>query len=186
MLSMSSLKAVWWDMVDGLNSKLRNPWPHGSWDTTSAEELLKYTISIRDMMSAGSWEMVCLCRKVCLSVQSLSQVYYRLWIRCMVHLAVWGQEINRLTIVSSFPAFQHRIIIGGPGNEDQTIIRVIASFIQFIVESDLYSEEMKVTTEQLAEDFKTLKQLLAKLNITSKYLAGPDVATLSIEDSLEE
>ena len=43
-----------------------------------------------------------------------------------------------------------------------------------------------MTTEQLAEDFKTLKQLLAKLNVTSKYLAGPDVATLSIEDYLEE
>ena len=38
-------EAVGWDMVYGLNSKLRNPWPHGSWDTTSAEELLKYTIS---------------------------------------------------------------------------------------------------------------------------------------------
>ena len=32
-------------MVYDLNSKLRDPWPHGSWDTTNAEELLKYTIS---------------------------------------------------------------------------------------------------------------------------------------------
>ena len=38
-------QAVGWDMVYGLNSKLRNPWPHGAWDTTNAEELLKYTIS---------------------------------------------------------------------------------------------------------------------------------------------
>ena len=43
-----------------------------------------------------------------------------------------------------------------------------------------------MTTEQLAEDFTTLKQLLAKLNMTSKYLAGPDVATLSREDYLEK
>lgn len=53
------------------------------------------------------------------------------------------------------------------------------------VEPDLYSEETKITTEQLAEDFKTLKQILAELNMTSKYLAGPDVATLSRGGYLE-
>lgn len=36
---------VGWDMVFGLNVFLRNPWPHGPWDTTNAEELMKYTIS---------------------------------------------------------------------------------------------------------------------------------------------
>ena len=38
-------KEAGWDMVYGLNSLLRNPWPHGKWDTTNAEELFKYTIS---------------------------------------------------------------------------------------------------------------------------------------------
>ena len=54
-----------------------------------------------------------------------------------------------------------------------------------LVEPDLYSEGTKITTEQLAEDFETLKQLLAKLNMTSKYVAGPDVATLGREGYLE-
>ena len=36
---------VGWDMTFGLNVFLRNPWPHGSWDMTNAEELMKYTIS---------------------------------------------------------------------------------------------------------------------------------------------
>lgn len=36
---------VGWDMIFGLNIFLRKPWPHGPWDTTNAEELMKYTIS---------------------------------------------------------------------------------------------------------------------------------------------
>ena len=64
-------------MVYGLNSKLRNPWPHGAWDTTNAEELLKYTISKGYDVS---WElgngMFMQEINVYLSVQSLSQVYF--------------------------------------------------------------------------------------------------------------
>lgn len=36
---------VGWEMTFGLNVFLRNPWPHGPWDTANAEELMKYTIS---------------------------------------------------------------------------------------------------------------------------------------------
>ena len=36
---------VGWEMVFGLNVFLRNPWPHGPWDTANAEELMRYTIS---------------------------------------------------------------------------------------------------------------------------------------------
>ena len=32
-------QAVGWDMVYGLNSKQRNPWPHGSWDTTNVHAI---------------------------------------------------------------------------------------------------------------------------------------------------
>ena len=33
-----------WDIIFGLNVFLRNPWPHGPWDTTNAEELMRYSI----------------------------------------------------------------------------------------------------------------------------------------------
>ena len=37
--------ATGWDIIFGLNVFLRNPWPQGDWDTTNAEELMKYTDS---------------------------------------------------------------------------------------------------------------------------------------------
>ena len=36
---------VGWEVIFGLNVFLRSHWPHGSWDTTNAEKLIKYTIS---------------------------------------------------------------------------------------------------------------------------------------------
>lgn len=38
-------QTVGWDLIFGLNVFLRNPWPNGSWDTTNAEELMRYSIS---------------------------------------------------------------------------------------------------------------------------------------------
>lgn len=37
--------ATGWEIIFGLNVFLRHPWPTGNWDTTNAEQLMKYTIS---------------------------------------------------------------------------------------------------------------------------------------------
>ncbi len=46
-------------------------------------------------------------------------------------------------------------------------------------EPDLFSENISVKAEQLAMDFKTLKDLLVELQIPPQYIGGPDVATLN-------
>ncbi|XP_064386815.1 heparanase-like [Halichondria panicea] len=46
-------------------------------------------------------------------------------------------------------------------------------------EPDLFSENISVKAEQLAMDFKTLKDLLVELQISPQYIGGPDVATLN-------
>ncbi len=38
-------ETIGWDMVFGLNLLLRHPWPNGTWDSSNAEELMKYTTS---------------------------------------------------------------------------------------------------------------------------------------------
>ena len=38
-------RKVGWEIIFGLNLFLRTSWPKGSWDTTNAEELMRYTIS---------------------------------------------------------------------------------------------------------------------------------------------
>lgn len=42
-----------------------------------------------------------------------------------------------------------------------------------------------VKVEQLAKDFEALKNLLAKLGLNPKYVAGPDVATLTRNEYFE-
>ncbi len=46
-------------------------------------------------------------------------------------------------------------------------------------EPDLFSENITVKPEQLATDFKSLKQLLDDVKLKPQYIAGPDVATLN-------
>ena len=36
-------RKVGWDLVFGLNSKLRSPWPNGAWDTSNAMQLMAYS-----------------------------------------------------------------------------------------------------------------------------------------------
>lgn len=42
-----------------------------------------------------------------------------------------------------------------------------------------------IKVEQLVKDFEALKNLLAKLGLNPKYVAGPDVATLTRDDYFE-
>lgn len=56
------------------------------------------------------------------------------------------------------------------------------------VEPDLFPEVTNTTVvkvDQLVKDFEALKHLLAKLGLNPKYVAGPDVATLTRNDYFE-
>ena len=56
------------------------------------------------------------------------------------------------------------------------------------IEPDLFPKVTNTTVvevEQLVKDFEALKRLLAKLNLNPKYVAGPDVATLTRNDYFE-
>ena len=38
------VNTVGWKLVFGLNEAMRDPWPHGEWDSTNAELLIDYTM----------------------------------------------------------------------------------------------------------------------------------------------
>ena len=65
----------------------------------------------------------------------------------------------------------------------------VAFYKHVPTEPDLFPEVTNTTVikaDQLAKDFKTLQQLLVKLNMKPKYFAGPDVATLKRDDYFEK
>lgn len=56
------------------------------------------------------------------------------------------------------------------------------------LEPDLFPEVTNTTVvevEQLVKDFEVLKSLLDKLGLNPKYVAGPDVATLTRNEYFE-
>lgn len=55
-------------------------------------------------------------------------------------------------------------------------------------EPDLFDRNGNITVspEQLAKDFGTLKDLIAQVKLHPKFIAGPDVATLTHLDFFRE
>ena len=73
-------QVVGWDMIFGLNVLLRHPWPNGSWDSSNAEQLMKYTLSqgYKVNWELGNGRYIIMCNLCSMGGASASQGFINL------------------------------------------------------------------------------------------------------------